>query len=189
MPCDLKMMIMMIIPKCCNVSFRQTLLLKFTIKTLDRWRHQKRFVTSSLWFKQFLIWSQKANSCSQFQSSIQNTSFFKNLKFGNNVTNNDVIGSKINLFIPALENQLVFKFGSSTAFGLAVEQLRLFDIRWQTVKAEKGESLMSKTRGLFLVAQAMVLSHRVRFQLIIDFFRVSMHFVVFLWNYFVDLFP
>ena len=114
---------------------------------------------------------------------MQNTLFFKNLKFGNNVTNNDVISSKINLFIPALENQLAFKFGSSTAFGLAVELLRLFDTRWQTVKAEKGESLMSKTRGLFLVAQAMVLSHRARFQLI-DFFRVSMHFVVFLWNYF-----
>ena len=118
-----------------------------------------------------------------FTISVINTSFFKNLKFGNNVTNNDVISSKINLFIPALENQLVFKFGSFTAFGLAVEQLRLFDTRWQTVKAEKGESLRSKTRGLLLVAQAMVLSHRARFQLIIDFFRVSMHFV-FLWNYF-----
>ena len=39
---------------------------------------------------------------------------------------------------------------------------------------------MSKIWGFFLVAQDMVLSHRAKFQLIINFFRVSMYFVVFL---------
>ena len=32
---------------------------------------------------------------------------------------------------------------------------------------------MSKTLGFFLVAQDMVLSHRAKFQLIINFFRVK----------------
>ena len=32
---------------------------------------------------------------------------------------------------------------------------------------------MSKTWGLFLVAQDMVLSHRAKFQLLINFFRVK----------------
>ena len=40
----------------------------------------KTLVTSSLWFKQFLVWNQKPNSHSQFESSKQNTSFFQNLK-------------------------------------------------------------------------------------------------------------
>ena len=40
---------------------------------------------------------------------IQNTSFFPNLNNGKDVTKYDVINSKINLFIPALENQLRFK--------------------------------------------------------------------------------
>ena len=42
---------------------------------------------------------------------------------------------------------------------------------------------MSKTWGFFLVAQDMVLSHRAKFQLIINFFRVLMYFVVFLPDY------
>ena len=42
---------------------------------------------------------------------------------------------------------------------------------------------MSKTWGFFLVAQDMVLSHRAKFQLIINFFRVCMNFVVFLPDY------
>ena len=42
---------------------------------------------------------------------------------------------------------------------------------------------MSKTWGFFLVAQDMVLSHRAKFQLITNFFRVCMYFVVFLPNY------
>ena len=37
---------------------------------------------------------------------------------------------------------------------------------------------MSKTWGVFLAAQDMVLSHRAKFQLIINFFRVSMYFDV-----------
>ena len=40
-----------------------------------------------------------------------------------------------------------------------------------------------KRGDFFLVAQDMVLSHRVKFQLIINFFRVSMYFVVFLPDY------
>ena len=51
---------------------------------------------------------------------------------------------------------------------------------------------MSKTWGIFfLVAQDMVLSHRAKFQLIINFFRVSVYFVVFLPDYFgwLCLFP
>ena len=42
--------------------------------------------------------------------------------------------------------------------------------------------------GIFLVAQDMVLSHRAKFQLIINFFRVCMYFVVFLPDYYVPLF-
>ena len=37
--------------------------------------------------------------------------------------------------------------------------------------------------GIFLVAQDMVLSHRAKFQLIMNFFRVSKYFVVFLPDY------
>ena len=37
---------------------------------------------------------------------------------------------------------------------------------------------MSKTWGFFFLAQDMVLSHRAKFQLIINFFRASMYFVV-----------
>ena len=48
----------------------------------------------------------------------------------------------------------------------------LFDTRWQTLKAEKGGSPMSKTWGFFLVDQDMVLSHRVKVQLI-HFFWVE----------------
>ena len=65
----------------------------------------KTFVTSSLRFKQFLVWNQKPNSHSQFEPSIRH--FFKN--FGNDVTNNDVINFKVILFKPELENQLVCK--------------------------------------------------------------------------------
>ena len=39
--------------------------------------------------------------------------------------------------------------------------------------------------GGFLVAQNMVLSHRAKFQLIIDFFLVSTYFVVFLPEYYL----
>ena len=42
---------------------------------------------------------------------------------------------------------------------------------------------MSKTWGSFLVTQDMVLSHRTKFQLIINFFRLCMYFVVFLPDY------
>ena len=59
------------------------------------------FVTSS-YTKEFLT----ANSHLQFESSIQNTSFFQNLKIGNDITYNDVINFKINSVILALENQL-----------------------------------------------------------------------------------
>ena len=40
---------------------------------------------------------------------IQNTSFLQKLNSGNDVTKYDVINSKINLFTPALENQLRIK--------------------------------------------------------------------------------
>ena len=48
-------MMMQIFPKCCNVSFEQTLFFKFKIKILDRWRHQKRlwrhlFDLINFWF-------------------------------------------------------------------------------------------------------------------------------------------
>ena len=60
-----------------------------------------------------MVWSQTANSNSQFESSIQNTSFFQNLKFENDdndeITNNEEINFKVNLFILALKNQLRFK--------------------------------------------------------------------------------
>ena len=39
---ETRMMMMLIFPKCCNVSFGQALFFKFTIKTLDRRRHRKR---------------------------------------------------------------------------------------------------------------------------------------------------
>ena len=47
-----------------------------------------------------------------------------------------------------------------------------FDTRYQTLKAEKGESPKSKSWEFFLVAQYIVLSHRAKFQVIINFFRV-----------------
>ena len=40
-------------------------------------------------------------------------------------------------------------------------------------KGRKRGSPMTKTWGFFLVAQDMVLSHRAKFQLIINFFRVK----------------
>ena len=42
------------------------------------------------------------------------------------------------------------KFDASITFGLAVKQYKLFDSRWQTLKAEKGGSPMSKTWGFFI---------------------------------------
>ena len=54
--------------------------------------------------KQFLVWNQNSNSHSQFESSIQKTSFFQNLKWGNDVTN-----FKVNYFKPELEKQLLCK--------------------------------------------------------------------------------
>ena len=50
-------------------------------------------------------------------------------------------------------------------------------------KGRKGGSPTSKTWGFFLVAQDMALSHRAKFQLIMNFFRISMYFVVFLPDY------
>ena len=83
---------------------------------------------------------------------MQNMSFFQTLKFGYDVTSNNVINFKINLFIPALKIDYDSKFGSSITFRSAVAQQRLFDTRWQTFKAEKGGSPMSKTWDFFLVA-------------------------------------
>ena len=65
----------------------------------------KTFVTSSLRFKQLVVWYQKPNSHLQFEPSIRH--FFKN--FGNNVTNNDAINFKVNFFEPEFENQLLYK--------------------------------------------------------------------------------
>ena len=42
---------------------------------------------------------------------------------------------------------------------------------------------MSKTWGFFLVAENMVLSHRAKFQLILNFFLDCMYFVAFLPDY------
>ena len=50
-----------------------------------------------------------ANSHSQFEPLIQNTSFFQNLKFGKDIAKNDIINLKMNLFLLALENQLRFR--------------------------------------------------------------------------------
>ena len=65
----------------------------------------KTFVTSSLRFKQFLVWNHKPNSHLQFEPLLRQ--FFKN--FGNDVTNNDVINFKVILFKSELENQLLCK--------------------------------------------------------------------------------
>ena len=65
----------------------------------------KNFVASSLWFKQFLVWNQKANSHLQFELST--CQLFKNC--GNDVTNNDVINLKVNFFKPKLKIQILFK--------------------------------------------------------------------------------
>ena len=65
----------------------------------------KTFVTSSLRFKQFLVWNQKPNSHLQFEPSIRH--FFKN--FGNDVTKNDIINFKVIFFKPELESQLLCK--------------------------------------------------------------------------------
>ena len=116
---------------------------------------------------------------------MQNMSFFRNLKFGNDVTKNDLINFKINLFIPALKNRLRFKIWLFHNFWIGCWTVKTLDTRWQTLKAEKGESPMSKTLGVFLVAQDMVLSHRAKIQLIINFFRVRMYFVVFQPDYIV----
>ena len=40
---------------------------------------------------------------------MQNMSFFQTLKFGYDVTKNDVINFKMKVFIPALKNRLQFK--------------------------------------------------------------------------------
>ena len=50
-------------------------------------------------------------------------------------------------------------------------------------RPKKGAVPCPKHEDFFLVAQDMVLSHRAKFQLIINFFRVSMYFVVFLPDY------
>ena len=48
-------------------------------------------------------------------------------------------------------------------------------------KSQKRRKSHVQNMGIFfLVAQDMILSHRAKFQLIINFFRVSMYFVVFL---------
>ena len=81
------------------------------------------FVTSSLLFKPVLAWNIKPNSHSQFEISIQNTSFFQNLKFGNDVTNNDIINSKKICLYLYLKTNYDSKFGSFITFGLAVDSL------------------------------------------------------------------
>ena len=48
---------------------------------------------------------------------------------------------------------------------------------------KRGKSHVQKHGDFFLVAQDMILSHRAKFQLIINFFRVCMYFVVFLPDY------
>ena len=53
-------------------------------------------------------------------------------------------------------------------------------------KGQKRGKSHVQNMGIFLVAQDMVLSHRAKFQLIINFFRVCMHFVVFLPDYSVN---
>ena len=100
MPSNVKMMMILIFSKCCNVSFFQTY-------DQNSWKmtSSKTFVRSSLRYKQFLVWNQKPNSHLQFKPSIRH--FFKN--FGNDVTNNDVINFKIIFFKSELENQLLCK--------------------------------------------------------------------------------
>ena len=72
--------------KVMQCSVRSTTL--FLIYDQNSWQmtSTKTFVTSSLWFKQLLVRSQTTNSHSQFESSMQNMSYFQNLKFGNDVT-------------------------------------------------------------------------------------------------------
>ena len=114
-----QMMMMVIFPKCCNVLFGQTLFFIFTIKLFI---HDviKNIETSSLLFKQFLIWSQKANSHSQLESSIQNTKFFKNKNFEmTSPTTTPSISKYIFLYLHLKINNYS-KFVSSTSFGLAV---------------------------------------------------------------------
>ena len=108
MPRELYMMMMLIFPKCCNVSFGQTLFFKFAIKTLDRWRHQKRlwrhrFDLSNFWFESKLL------TLIHNLSHQHRTSHFSKLKFGNDVTKTDVINFKVNFFSPARKNQSLFK--------------------------------------------------------------------------------
>ena len=78
---------------------------------------------------------------------------------------------KLICLYPQLKINYGSKFDSSITFGLAVGQCRFVDTRWQTLKAKKGGSPMSKTWGFFLVAQGMILSHRAKFQLIINYKR------------------
>ena len=79
---ELKMLMMLIFPKCCNVSFGQTL---FQIYDQNSWpmTSSKTFVTLDL--SSFLFGTKNLTLILQFEPSIDH--FFKNL--GNDVANND----------------------------------------------------------------------------------------------------
>ena len=100
--------------KFCNASFGQML---FQIYDQNSWQMTslKTFVTSSLWFKQFLVCNQKPNSHFQFEPSTCH--FFKN--FGNDVTSNDVINFFFFLNLN-LQNNFYLKLGTFTTYGLGV---------------------------------------------------------------------
>ena len=70
---------------------------------------------------------------------MQIMSFFQTLKFGYDVTK--MTSSILKYICLYLHRKIDYdsKFGSSITFGLAVGQQRLFDTRWQILKAEKGE--------------------------------------------------
>ena len=143
-------MMMLIFPKCCNVSFSQTLFFRFTIKTLDKWRHQKRLWRHHFHLNNFWFGAKKLTLISIWVINTEYVTFQKQ-KLLNDVTNNDVIGFKVNLFVPALENQLLFTIWLFCNFwiGCWTVGYRLFDTRWQTLKAEKGGSPTSKVWGFF----------------------------------------
>ena len=115
-----RMMMMLIFLKRCYVSFGQTLFFKFTIKTLDRWRHKKRlwrhhFDLSNFWFE-----AKKITLIHNLSHQYRIRHFSKKKEM-TSPTIMSSISKQICLYL-LLKINSNSKFGSSTTFGLAVGQ-------------------------------------------------------------------
>ena len=109
------------------------------------------------------------NSHLQFEPSTRH--FFKN--FDNDITNNDVINFEINLFNLNSKPTFIHNLALLQLLDWLLDSKGSLTLDGRLERPKKGEVPHPKHRDFFLVAQDMVLSHRAKLQLIINFFRVK----------------